>query len=147
MTNVCAHCMLEMHNCPSELLDDPAFVRRALHQAAQRAKATLLKEITHQFHPQGVTALALLAESHLSIHTWPEKSYAAADVFTCGEAADPEAACRHLIELFRPGRHSLVRLTRGLATPLVEVLEGDGAGQHQEAMAQCPEPTYAPISG
>ena len=78
---------------------------------------TLLKLSSHQFHPQGVTAVGLLAESHLSIHTWPEHGYAAVDVFTCGEEARPQQACDYLVKRFAARRHSLVVLPRGVGAP------------------------------
>ena len=78
------HCILELYDCDPSRLDDEAFIRTTITSAAKGAGATLLNLITHQFQPQGVTGLALLAESHISIHTWPESGYAAIDVFTCG---------------------------------------------------------------
>ena len=65
------HCILELYECDTERLDDEAFLRTTITTAAKRAGATLLNLITHRFDPQGVTGLALLAESHISIHTWP----------------------------------------------------------------------------
>ena len=70
-------------------------------------------EVSHHFHPQGVTALGLIAESHVAIHTWPEYRYAAIDVFTCGRRANAEKACRYLISALKAERHSLKTLTRG----------------------------------
>jgi S-adenosylmethionine decarboxylase len=70
-------------------------------------------EVTHQFEPHGVTALGLLAESHISIHTWPEYGYAACDVFTCGQTANPQQACQYLVCVFRAARHSLTKMVRG----------------------------------
>jgi S-adenosylmethionine decarboxylase len=70
-------------------------------------------EVSHKFHPQGVTALGLLSESHISIHTWPEHGYAAADVFTCGDRANPQRACNYLLKAFEATRHSLTKLVRG----------------------------------
>ncbi|WP_094555082.1 adenosylmethionine decarboxylase [Synechococcus sp. 1G10] len=90
------HCILELYNCDSKKLNDEAFLRDAITTAAKRAGATLLNLITHRFEPQGVTGLALLAESHISIHTWPESGYAAVDVFTCGDHTMPERACQVL---------------------------------------------------
>ena len=63
------HCILELYDCDKNRLDDEAFLRTAITTAAKRAGATLLNLITHRFEPQGVTGLALLAESHISIHT------------------------------------------------------------------------------
>jgi S-adenosylmethionine decarboxylase len=92
-TMVGKHCILELYDCNPQKLDDEAFLRTAITTAAKRAGATLLNLITHRFEPQGVTGLALLAESHISIHTWPESGYAAVDVFTCGDHTMPERAC------------------------------------------------------
>ena len=90
------HCILELYECDASKLNDEAFLRTTITTAAKLAGATLLNLITHRFEPQGVTGLALLAESHISIHTWPENSYAAADVFTCGDHTMPVRACEIL---------------------------------------------------
>ena len=110
------HCILELYNCDSAKLDDEAFLRNAITTAAKRAGATLLNLITHRFDPQGVTGLALLAESHISIHTWPESGYAAVDVFTCGDHTMPERACAVLIAELEASQHSLRSFRR--QTPL-----------------------------
>jgi len=101
------HCILELYDCDPSKLDDETFLIHTITTAAQRAGATLLNLITHRFEPQGVTGLALLAESHISIHTWPENGYAAVDVFTCGNHTMPEKACEVLCEELAAGRHSL----------------------------------------
>ena len=101
------HCILELYQCRGDRLDDEAFLRSSITQAVQQAGATLLQLISHRFSPQGVTALALLAESHLSIHTWPESGYAAVDVFTCGDHTMPERACQRLIADLQAGDHRL----------------------------------------
>ena len=106
------HCILELYNCDNAKLDDEAFVRTAITTAAKRAGATLLNLITHRFEPQGVTGLALLAESHISIHTWPESGYAAVDVFTCGDHTMPERACQVLIDELEAGDHKLTSFRR-----------------------------------
>ncbi len=90
------HCILELYECDQVKINDEAFLRTIITTAAKRAGAKLLNLITHRFEPQGVTGLALLAESHLSIHTWPEIGYAAVDVFTCGDHTLPEMACEFL---------------------------------------------------
>ena len=106
------HCILELYDCDSSRLDDEAFLRDTITTAAKRAGATLLNLITHRFEPQGVTGLALLAESHISIHTWPESGYAAVDVFTCGDHTMPERACQVLCEELNAGRHKLTSFRR-----------------------------------
>ncbi|MCK4659501.1 MAG: adenosylmethionine decarboxylase [Phycisphaerae bacterium] len=111
------HCILELYGCPADLLNDALFVRETIEEASQQSLSTILKLTSHQFYPQGVTAIALLAESHLSIHTWPEHGYAAVDIFTCGEDARPQQACRYLVERLSARKHSLVVLPRGVDAP------------------------------
>jgi len=106
------HCILELYDCDRSRLDDEAFLRDTITTAARRAGATLLHLITHRFEPQGVTGLALLAESHISIHTWPESGYAAVDVFTCGDHTMPERACRRLIADLEATDHRLSSFRR-----------------------------------
>ncbi|MCM1983113.1 adenosylmethionine decarboxylase [Lyngbya confervoides] len=111
-TSVGRHCILELYECPKHLLDDQPFIQTTLRKAALIAKSTLLGELSHKFDPQGVTALVLLAESHISIHTWPEAGYAAVDVFTCGEHTLPEEASEYIALALESGRHSLSTLPR-----------------------------------
>jgi len=112
------HCILELYACNQERLNDEAFLRTAITDAAKRAGATLLHLVTHHFEPQGVTGLALLAESHISIHTWPESGYAAVDVFTCGDHTMPERACQVLIEALEAGDHKLTSFRRETPTAI-----------------------------
>jgi S-adenosylmethionine decarboxylase len=106
------HCILELYDCDGAKLDDEAFLRDTITSAAKRAGATLLHLITHRFDPQGVTGLALLAESHISIHTWPESGYAAVDVFTCGDHTMPERACQVLMSELGAVNHKLTSFRR-----------------------------------
>jgi len=106
------HCILELYDCDQAKLNDEAFIRTTITTAAKRAGATLLNLITHRFEPQGVTGLALLAESHISIHTWPENGYAAVDVFTCGDQTMPEQACELLRQELGAKSHALKSFQR-----------------------------------
>jgi S-adenosylmethionine decarboxylase len=108
------HLLLEMAGCPSELLNDEEGIRRALLRAVMEANATILGSSFHKFSPQGVSGVVVIAESHLSIHTWPEFGYAAVDVFTCGDRAMPHKAVEHLIEVFTPTHYDLREMSRGL---------------------------------
>ena len=95
------HLLVELHDCNKEVLNDLDFIRDVMVKAAVDCGAEVLGESFHRFSPQGVSGVVVIAESHISIHTWPEYGYAAADVFTCGTAVNPEIAARVLIE--RPG--------------------------------------------
>jgi S-adenosylmethionine decarboxylase len=94
-------------------LDDMETVERALRKAADAAGATLLHLHLHRFTPNGgISGVAVLAESHISVHTWPERSYAALDVFMCG-SAEPSRAIPVLRRAFEPERVGLSELLRG----------------------------------
>ena len=101
------HILIELYRCDFEKLNDESFLRCTLNRAAKLAKATVLNLISNKFEPQGVTAIALLAESHISIHTWPESNYSAVDIFTCGRNMLPELASQYLIEALKAEEHSL----------------------------------------
>ena len=101
------HLLLELYRCDCEKLNDESFLRCTLNRAAKLANATVLNLISNKFEPQGVTAIALLAESHISIHTWPESNYSAVDIFTCGQKMMPELASQYLIESLMAKEHSL----------------------------------------
>ena len=101
------HFLLELYKCDYEKLNDESFLRCTLNRAAKLAKATVLNLISNKFEPQGVTAIALLAESHMSIHTWPESHYSAVDIFTCGHNMMPELASQYLIEALKAEEHIL----------------------------------------
>ncbi len=95
-------------------LCDPAFIDARLREAALAAGATILHGHFHHFSPNGgVSGVLVLAESHISIHTWPERDFAAIDVFMCG-ACDPHKSVPVLREAFRPGRVELSEQRRGI---------------------------------
>ena len=101
------HFLLELYKCNYEKLNDESFLRCMINNAAKSANATVLNLISNKFEPQGVTAIALLAESHLSIHTWPEAHYSAVDIFTCGQNMKPEISCKYLIQALMAKEHLL----------------------------------------
>ena len=110
--NIGRHCILELYECDHAKLNDEAFIRTTITSSAKVAGATLINLVTHSFKPQGVTGLALLAESHISIHTWPEIGYAAIDVFTCGDHTMPEKACKLLFKDFLAKNFSFKNIAR-----------------------------------
>ena len=114
------HLLLELYGCEYDKINDESFLRCSLNKAAKLAKASVLHLISNKFEPQGVTAMALLAESHISIHTWPESNYSAVDIFTCGQNMLPELASQYLIEALKAKEHSLRIIERN---PPGEVLK------------------------
>ena len=95
-------------------LDDLAHVEKALRSAALASGATILNVDLHHFAPNGgISGVVVLAESHISIHTWPERSFAALDVFMCGDC-NPYKGIPALKEAFAPGNVQLTEHKRGL---------------------------------
>jgi len=111
------HLLLELKDCDKEVLNDQDFIEGALLTAATECGATVLGKSFHRFNPHGVSGMVVIAESHLSIHTWPEYGYAAADIFTCGNSVQPEKAAEILIEKLGSQSHSIVEIPRGILLP------------------------------
>lgn len=106
------HVLVELYGVDAALLDDPDRLERALLGAAAAARCEVLGSVKHKFEPQGASVVVLVAESHLSIHTWPEHGYAAADILTCG-ATLPTRGVESLLETLRPARSEVIELSRG----------------------------------
>lgn len=105
------HLLLDLWG--AENLSDPDLIDHALRDAAVRAGATILHSHFHHFTPNGgVSGVVVLAESHISIHTWPERSFAAIDIFMCG-ACDPHDALPVLRSAFDPERVDVNEERRG----------------------------------
>ncbi len=117
------HVLLELRDCDPQLLDDLAGIRQALLSAATEVGATVVGESFHQFTPQGVTGILSIAESHISIHTWPEFGYAAADIFTCGDQTMPERAAASIVAALRCRDPEITQIRRGLDGARVAELE------------------------
>jgi S-adenosylmethionine decarboxylase len=90
------HLILDLYECDPALLDNYEELERLLQVALNMAGAKILRMFGEKFNPQGVTLLALLAESHASIHTWPELGYAAVDLYTCGDTTKTDKAASFL---------------------------------------------------
>jgi S-adenosylmethionine decarboxylase len=105
-----AHLIIDLYGAAR--LNDIDHIEDTLRKCVAAARATLLHIHLHHFQPSGVSGVAVLAESHISIHTWPEAGYAALDVFMCGKA-DPDACIPVLREAFKVKRVAVSELLRG----------------------------------
>jgi len=106
------HLIAEVWSGNPQLLDDPTYLRESVLAACEAGNLTVLDVLVHEFSPHGVTLVALLAESHLSIHTWPEHGYAAVDVFACD--GDPEKALDVLTERLHAVHVEVAHMDRGI---------------------------------
>ncbi len=108
------HVAVDAWGVDFDLLNNAEALQTHLVDAAEACGATVLSVQSKQFEPQGATVLVLLSESHLSIHTYPEKGFAAIDCYTCGETVDPELAVVHLINVLKPKTLYAKKLIRGV---------------------------------
>lgn len=106
------HLIVEVFEADPRLLDDAHALEQLLLQAARAANATVIQSVFHHFSPYGVSGVVVIAESHLTIHTWPEYGYAAIDIFTCGSKMDVEAAVA-VIAGGLGGRIMQIEISRG----------------------------------
>lgn len=108
------HLLVELKDCNSKLLNDLKKIEEILVSAAKEAKATIIESRFHKFSPFGISGVVVIAESHLTIHTWPEYGYAAVDIFTCGETLQPSVAATYVIGKLQSKNPSVVEMKRGL---------------------------------
>ncbi len=108
------HFIVELFDCNRETLNDTREVEDILNEAVHVSKATRIKSVFHKFAPHGVSGVVVIAESHFSIHTWPEYGYCAIDIFTCGETVDNHAALKHMKNAFQAGNATVMELKRGV---------------------------------
>ncbi|PES64195.1 adenosylmethionine decarboxylase [Bacillus cereus] len=108
------HIIVDLWGVDFSLLNDIHFLEHHLIAAANHSGAHVLNVSNKEFHPYGVTVLILLSESHLSIHTYPEKEFAAIDCYTCGTSVDPQKAIDSIISVLKPERMHIKKLIRGV---------------------------------
>jgi S-adenosylmethionine decarboxylase len=107
------HLLVELRECNHDTLMDIEKIKDFMIAAAKEAKATIVDVSWNPFNPIGFSGVVIIAESHLTIHTWPEYDYAAIDVFTCGDVIKPEVAAEYLIKQFGCKNPSIVEMKRG----------------------------------
>lgn len=114
------HVAVDAWEVDFKLLNNAEWLQAQMVEAAEVSGATVLSVQAKKFEPQGATVLVLLSESHLSIHTYPEKGFAAIDCYTCGETVDPQTAIDYMISVLKPQKVYAKKLVRGLGELQVE---------------------------
>ncbi|MDQ0416049.1 S-adenosylmethionine decarboxylase [Thermoactinomyces sp. DSM 45891] len=125
------HVAMDAWGVNFDLLNDAEFLREKMEQAAVACGATILSVQSQQFDPQGATVLVMLSESHLSIHTYPEKGFAALDCYTCGHTVDPMVAIEYMLEALQPTQAVSKVLRRGDGP--IEVVQPEHVGSKKLA--------------
>ncbi len=106
--------LVEFYDCESGSINDVEYIEQSMLTATKEAKATIISHNFHKFSPYGVSGVVVIAESHVTIHTWPEYNYAAVDIFTCGDTIDPWIIQETLKEAFGSKNVSSMEMKRGL---------------------------------
>lgn len=109
------HIIIDLWKANKKKLNNKEFIKRTLLEAARKANSTIMAHKFHKFIPSGVSGYVLIAESHISIHTWPDEQYASLDVYTCGDKTFPDNARDYVIEAFGAQDFSTVSIDRGRA--------------------------------
>jgi S-adenosylmethionine decarboxylase len=109
-----SHLLIEMYGCDGKMLEAEEFVAKAMRDAADSSKATVVEQSFHEFKPYGVSGAVIIQESHYTIHTWPEHRYAAVDLFYCGGTVLVHKAVDVLRDRFKPERIKFLVVRRGL---------------------------------
>ena len=117
LKNTCSpngiHYLIEFHGCPFQQLDSLEHWQAIMPAAVAGTSMEVLHSFFYPFEPQGLTGFLLLSSSHISVHTWPEKGYAACDLFTCASEAETDLALERLISSITHERVSVQKVTRG----------------------------------
>ncbi len=108
------HILFKLKKCSDSTLDNEEHIRLGLYKAVEKASCKLIHLQVHKFEPQGVTGFAMLADSHISIHTWPEEDVAICDIFTCSDESCPEKAVEYLQEWMKASEIESQTITRSL---------------------------------
>jgi S-adenosylmethionine decarboxylase len=108
------HLLVDFYDCDGAILDDVSGLEDRLVESAVHANSTVIKSVFHHYSPYGVSGVVVIAESDITIHTWPEYGYAAVDVFTCGEEIDPWKAYEFLKDALGARRFEAREVARGV---------------------------------
>jgi S-adenosylmethionine decarboxylase len=118
------HVAMDAWGVPFDLLNNVEGLEKYMVRAAESCGATVLSVQAQKFDPQGVTVLIMLSESHLSIHTYPERGFAALDCYTCGHTVDPQDAIDYMVQYLQPSQAFAKVISRGDG-PIVDLVHPD----------------------
>lgn len=113
------HLLIELYGCDTDFLNSKKAISKAMTEAAVAAGATVVETVFHHFSPHGISGVVVIAESHLTVHTWPEYGYAALDVFTCADRLMPDRIRDILVDKFGAENVLSKGIDRGFCEPEV----------------------------
>ncbi len=106
--------LVELYDCKESKLNDVEHIEHSMLEATKKSQATIVSHNFHKFNPYGISGVIVIAESHVTIHTWPEYNYAAVDIFTCGDTIDPWIIQEYLKNAFGSENVSSMEMKRGM---------------------------------
>ena len=109
------HVLIEFYGCPAEIIEQNKLIEQFMNEAADYSGATIVESCFHHFNPYGVSGAVIIAESHLTIHTWPEYGFASVDVYTCGDSVSPWKAAEYLEQKLQAKKTESFEVPRGMA--------------------------------
>jgi S-adenosylmethionine decarboxylase len=117
------HLIVEYCDCDRAVLNDRSLLERHMNEAVRKSGATIVQSIFHNYNPCGVSGAVIIAESHFSIHSWPEYGYAAVDFFTCGQSVNPHIAADYMKEVLGASDCHVKNLDRGIPSEIDEIID------------------------
>ncbi len=108
------HIIADMYGVSPEILARVEKMKEIFEGAVKYAKLSKISSDYYQFRPEGASGIILIAESHLSFHTWPEYGLATLDIYTCGNPEQAERAYKYIKEKLNPEREDLLKMDRGV---------------------------------
>jgi S-adenosylmethionine decarboxylase len=120
METIGRHVISDLWECNANFLDNIEFIEKVMVDAALEAGADIREITFHKFHPQGISGVIIISESHLTIHSFPEHRYASIDIYTCGEIINPHVAAKFLAEHLESKRVESLEIPRGTGKLHVE---------------------------
>jgi S-adenosylmethionine decarboxylase len=117
------HVLIEFYGCPSDIIENNKLIEKFMNEAADYSGATIVESVFHHFNPYGVSGAVIIAESHLTIHTWPEYGYASVDVYTCGDSVSPWKAAEYLGQKLQAKQTESFEVPRGMVDKIKQFAE------------------------
>ena len=105
--------LIDLYDCDYDKMEDLDYIKNVMHKLSEILGTTIKKEAFYQFSPYGISGVLIIAESHLTIHTWPEYKYAGIDLFTCSKKLNTDEAVKFLCESLNATKYEIKEINRG----------------------------------